>query len=230
MTRIRKGGTVLHDPGTQRWVGQNPTGELDADFFNFLGLGGEGYWELWKYPLREGGIMRSENWNRANEAEILRLLDAIIELRTRQCQAHAAAGDRDELIDAGWDAEGHTRVLAFVKQLRSLVSDSGMDWYDADGNLDVLAPYTHIEDTPGFPGVSSEVANICNPDAPATAAEEGGLAPTAFPAAFADRLTTFKADKGGRRKTKGRKKTKRRRRAKRRKKTKGRKKTRGRKM
>ena len=160
MRSLQRGGTVTYVNGD--WIGENPTGEVDADFFNALGMEEEGpynnglraeldaqeeagvdandgaahragYYRMWKYPMEDKGIMHSSKWNKSNQREIVALLDAIIAQRRADLDHFLEEGDRRRFAGRTAEEEGHTRILSYVTQLRNLVNEYGIsDTYGID--------------------------------------------------------------------------------------------------
>ena len=155
----QKGGKCSYDTTANEWKGENPTGNADAKFFNYLGLGNKPYSSIWNKPNMEGGIMDSYRWSNDNKQEILEYLNDIINVRESELEKYYKNGGRDRFSDRGTDAEGHTFILSLVKQLHNLISQDTLDKV----NENFPRANSKTEDSPGYAGVQSEVANTFNP-------------------------------------------------------------------
>ena len=164
----QKGGTMYYDSqGSGRWIGQNPSGRADAEFFNFLGIRDTiRYFDLWKYPNSPNGFMNSPWWSNENARQILNMLDNIVDVRAVDIDNAKRRGLRDNYEDKSSDDEGHTRVLTYILQLRRLIRDNQNVFFNrVDRGFINLPRNFNIEDTPGYAGVASEVSNRSNPSA-----------------------------------------------------------------
>ena len=160
----QKGGSVnCHGEGD--WRGINESGRADAAFFNFLELGCKNYWDLWKYPLIDEGIMNSASWTEENKDDILRLLENINEVRTRGVMDALNRGARDNQEDRDALRDAHTKVLAYVRQLKNLIEKNGINFHNELNQWDENEETGEfdISDTEGFSGISSEIQNMANP-------------------------------------------------------------------
>jgi len=152
----QKGGGMFWDKQRRIWIGKNRSGNADANFFNFLGIMNKiNYFNLWRYPNTEGGIMNSPWYTNRNKYRILDMLKEIINVRTIALQNYYEMGARDKYTDYHSADEGHTQVLSYVKQLRNLIMKAG--------KVNFNRTDFDIEDTEGYAGIASEVSNLYNP-------------------------------------------------------------------
>lgn len=165
--KIQKGGMCNCMDGV--WTGSNFSGNADAAFFNYLGVGCGDYWKLWEYPLMDEGIMASGKWKEENKPEILHYLNEIIKVRTTGILAATSDGRREEERDSLSLRDNHSRILKYATQLRNLIQKSGVNWHNADSFSTILNPKPgdKIDDnnfsitrTEGYNGVVSEVGNL----------------------------------------------------------------------
>ena len=168
---IQKGGTVefhRRERLGKQWSGKNPTGDADADLFNYLGLPHQDYHSIWEFPNSLGlGLMQSPAWNNANTRYIIRLLNNIQDVRARELRTHAdkpggrRVGSRvdSRVITEDEDArdEGHTRVLARVRILLREIASHGIE------RLKAFWPNRlSIDKSDWANGIYSEVGNLFN--------------------------------------------------------------------
>lgn len=165
--RIQKGG-MCECLGSGMWRGSNDSGNADAAFFNYLGLDCNNYWTLWEYPLMDEGFMASENWKEDNQAEILRLLEKIIRVRTAGIENATATGRRSGETNSHSTSDAHSIILTYAIQLRNLVSHS-VNFHQSDDfstslnteeGEDIDYNNYSIKRTEGYRGVVSEVGNL----------------------------------------------------------------------
>ena len=163
MKNVQKGGKVVFENG--KWKGENASGCVDAELFNFLSLSGrdllfdadtaeviEGnksseakyekirnnsvYFRLWKYPLENEGLINSEMWTEENIHTILELLDNIINVRIDDMdQAKRRVGRN--IIKYNKRTQNHINLLASIIQLRTLInSNNRVDIHNIEYNGD----------------------------------------------------------------------------------------------
>ena len=156
--RVQKGGMVRCDE-TGVWVGENESGEADANFFNYLGLDCNDFWKLWRYPLMEEGIINSTMWTENNKNEILEYLEKIIKIRTEQIEKATEEGRREMFRDNNSTNDNHSKILTYVMQLRNRVRDDGIKFYERESQT--IGQYgIDITKTDSYAGVVSEVGHM----------------------------------------------------------------------
>lgn len=178
MKNKQKGGKVIYQDGS--WIGTNPSGKADALLFNYLGLSGtdllygtngsetDRYFQIWKYPLIDEGLMNSSNWINDNRGEILKLLNNIIEVRTNDMDVSKLNYEKSNksvsrLKNYNTKARNHINLLAYIKQLKLLIENPEYNTVDL-GNLRDFETILNnmgfnIEDTPGFDNVKTQLEN-----------------------------------------------------------------------